>query len=167
MKQETRVSSLGFTMVELVAVVAVTGIVAALVFSAYRTHLVRTQVATGIERAMVVAPSIVDSFRRTGEVPADHGAAGIHETGPSTYVSDLQILDGRIDIVYGRQADGSIAGRRLSLTPYETADLEVVWLCGNKIPQPGLEPLGFAGGGRQSLQLPTTVPSRYLPRSCR
>ena len=75
--------------------------------------------------------------------------------------------DGRIDIIYGGQADSAIAGRRISLTPYETAAPDIVWLCGNEIPEPGLQPLGFAGGGCQARQIPTTIEARYLPPACR
>jgi hypothetical protein len=70
-------------------------------------------------------------------------------------------------VLYGAQADPSIAGRRISLTPYETVEGSVVWLCGNETPGPGLKPLGFAGGTRQAAQIPTTIEARYLSGPCR
>jgi hypothetical protein len=82
-------------------------------------------------------------------------------------VESVEIVDGRIDILFGSRADGAIAGRRISLTPYETADMEIVWICGNQAPGPGLAPLGFASGGRQAAQLPTTIEARYLRPECR
>jgi len=85
----------------------------------------------------------------------------------STVVASVTIVDGRIDVLYGSLADPALAGRQISLTPYETVDRHVVWTCGNRVPGPGLEPLGFAGGGRTAVQLPTTIEPRYLSRSCR
>jgi hypothetical protein len=70
-------------------------------------------------------------------------------------------------LTFGNAASDAIAGRRLSLTPYETVSRKVVWLCGNAIPGPGLHPLGFAAGGPHAQQIPTTVESRYLPARCR
>ena len=76
-------------------------------------------------------------------------------------------MRGRVDVRFGRNADDAIAGRTLSLTPFETADQRVVWLCGNKLPGPGLEPLGFAGGAAEPVQILTLIDVRFLPPSCR
>ena len=155
-----------FTYVELVAVVGATSIAVALAHSVYRTYRVRAEVATGIALATELIPPITEHFRRYGEVPAEVSspAAAVPE---NTVVEAIDVVDGRIDVVYGGRADPVIAGRRLSLTPYETADAHVVWLCGDRAPGPGLMPLGFAGGGRQAVPIATTIEARYLTRDCR
>jgi type IV pilus assembly protein PilA len=160
----------GYSVIELVVVIAITGLVAALGVSAYRTYSIRAEVAQGIELAGVLKPRVVAAFKRDGEAPANWHATGApeHTKVPhDAYVESLAVADGRIDVTFGRKASEAIAGRRLSLTPYETAGLAVIWVCGNEIPEPGLKPLGFAGGGRQAVQIATTVEPRYLPSTCR
>jgi type IV pilus assembly protein PilA len=159
----------GFTLIELVIVIAITGILVALAVSAYRTYSVRKEVAAGIEAAASWEPAVERAFRAMGQVPA-----GTHEAGPTPnpeslgrYVESIEIAQGRLDITYGREASSAIAARRVSLTPYETAAREIVWVCGNAVPGRGLEPLGFADGGRQAVQASATVETRYLPSRCR
>jgi Tfp pilus assembly protein PilE len=156
-----------FTLGELAATLAATGIVVALGYSAYRTYTLRNEVNEGIAAANELIPAVTEFFHRHGEVPATLEAQATHSGRTSPFVESLTIVDGRIEVLYGAQADSSIAGRRLSLTPYETAEGNVVWLCGNEIPSPGLKPLGFAGGSRQAAQIPTTIEARYLSGPCR
>ena len=152
------------TYVELVAVVGATSIVVALAYSVYRTYHVRAQVAEGIALAAELIPPVTEYFRRHGEVPAEVPSP---PASGNTVVEAIDVVDGRIDVVYGQLADPAIAGRRLSLTPYETADAHVVWICGDRAPGPGLMPLGFAGGGRQAVPIATAITPRYLTRDCR
>lgn len=159
----------GFTVVELAAVIAVTGVVGTVGYSAWRTYAVRAQVAEGATAARAAQKAIVGAFRGSGEVPA---SAAELKGGPAIasggrLVESISVDNGRIDLVFGREADRAIAGRRLSLTPYETATSEILWVCGNDIPGPGERPLGFVGGGRRAQQIATTVESRYLPAGCR
>jgi hypothetical protein len=100
-------------------------------------------------------------------VPATLEPTRAQSEHASPFVESVTIVAGRIDVLYGAQADPSIAGRRISLTPYETADGSVVWLCGNATPGPGLKPLGFAGGSRQAANVRTTIEARYLSGPCR
>jgi hypothetical protein len=158
-----------FTLGELGAVVAATGIVIAVGYSAYNTYRVKHEVAEGITVASELIPAVTEFFLRHGEVPAQRDLTypiGSALTS-SAVVGSVTVIDGRIDVLYGPLADPAIAGQQLSLMPYETVDRHVVWICGNRVPGPGLEPLGFAGGGRKAVQLSTTIEPRYLSSSCR
>jgi ribosome modulation factor len=95
------------------------------------------------------------------------GLASGHDEAWGNYVDHVEVVRGRVDIRFGRNADDAIAGRTLSLTPFETADQRIVWLCGNKLPGPGLQPLGFAGGAAEPVQMLTLIEVRFLPPSCR
>jgi hypothetical protein len=156
-----------FTLGELGAVLAATSVVAALAYSAYRTYAVRKEVREGIALANELIPAVTEFFHRHGEVPATLESRLAHSAHASPFVESVTIVDGRIDVLYGGWADPSIAGRRISLTPYETVEGNVVWLCGNETPDLGLKPLGFAGGSRQAAQIPTTIEARYLSGPCR
>lgn len=159
----------GYTVVELTILIAVTTLVGAVAYSAWRTHGVRGQVAEGLAAARVAQDAVAREFRASGDVPATTVEARIPAAsdGIGRFIASLSVENGRIDIVYGGEADPAIVGGHISLTPYETATPDIVWLCGNHIPGPGLHPLGFAGGGRQALQIPTTIEARYLPPTCR
>jgi hypothetical protein len=156
-----------FTLGELGAVLAATSVVAALAYSAYRTYDIRKDVTAGIALANELIPAVTEFFHRHGEVPATLEPPLTHRASASPVVESVTVVGGRIDVLYGRWADPSIAGRRISLTPYETAGGNVVWLCGNQMPGLGLKPLGFAGGGRQAAQIPTTIEARFLSGPCR
>jgi type IV pilus assembly protein PilA len=160
----------GFTLVELVAALAVTALVAAVGFSAYRTHVVRDQVAATLVRSEALQARVAESFQRFGVPPRDAADAGVLPDASRSLgddVASVGITDGRIDIRFGDVADAAIAGRTLSLTPFETVGRDVVWVCGNALPGTGLKPLGFAGGAHRALQTITTIDARYLPSVCR
>ena len=161
----------GFSTVELAIVIAATLLVAALGVSIYRTHSVRAEIAASVEEAAPAKHLVVAAFRENGAPPADAVATGIDTTARGLlsipHVESLEVHNGRIDLRFGADADGAIAGKTLSLTPFETADHEVVWVCGGKTPGVGLEPLGFAAGGPQAVSVVTSIEDRYLPRSCR
>jgi len=160
----------GVTSIELALALAVTAVVGAVGFSAYRTHLVRAEIARSVAAADAAQRKVERAFERDGEPPPDGRSAGLSSARPdvtSDYVDSLEIVDGRIDLRFGAAANPAIAGRTLSLTPFETATQEIVWVCGNRIPGPGLQPLGFANGSRRAVQVLTNIPPRYLPSNCR
>jgi len=151
-------------------VVAATALIGALGATAVRTYLVRAEIEESIAFAKYAQDQVTRAFRRTGAPPADRAAAGLANDGSETrgrYVAEAQVSNGRIDLVFGAEAGGALEGRTLSLTPFETADQEVVWICGSKPPGVGLRPLGFASGGPLAVQPPPTIEPRYLPASCR
>ena len=151
-------------------VIAVTALVGALGVSAVRTYVVRAQIAAGVTLTATTQDQVARAFRSSGLPPTNRQSAGLSPGGSddnAEYVEAIDIADGRIEIRFGSSADSAIAGQTLSLTPFETADLRVVWICGNKIPGVGLNPLGFAGGARQAVQVLTTIEARYLPSTCR
>ena len=149
---------------------AVTTIVGAVAISAYRTYEVRAEIASGIACTESVRDRAAAAFRSTGLPPRDRLAAGIdaaRDPAWGDYVADVDVIDGRVEIRFGLAADDAIAGRTLSITPFETIDQRVVWVCGNRLPDVGLKPLGFSGGARQPVQVLTPIDARYLPPSCR
>ncbi len=160
----------GFSLAELGVVLAVTGLLFGLGASAYKTYIVRDQITQSLALAARVQAQVAESFRRDGEPPADRVSAGLPRDGKAdrdAYVESLEVVDGRIDLRFGGGADPLIAGRTLSLTPFESANRDVFWICGNRIAGAGLQPLGFANGARQAIQVVTQIEPRYLPSVCR
>jgi type IV pilus assembly protein PilA len=155
---------------ELALVVAVTALVAGLGASAYKTYVVRREVTASVGFAADAQEHVTRAFKRYGEPPSDREASGLPSSRGDShdrYVDWIDVVDGRVDLHFGNEADAAIAGRTLSLTPFETADLEVFWVCGNRVAGAGLKPLGFANGARQAVQVVTPIEPRYLPSTCR
>ena len=157
----------GFTVIELAAVLVATGLLTTIAYVAYETFTVRSEIVASIRATQAVQTEIADVYRRAQRL-ADNKTTlnSVAAAETNRYIDVLQVEQGRIDIRYGKQANAAIAGRVLSLTPYENASIEISWICGNSIPSVGLKPLGFASGGPQAVQIPTTVEQRYLPRDC-
>jgi type IV pilus assembly protein PilA len=160
----------GFTLIELMIVVAIIGILAAIAIPAYQDYTIRAQVAEGINMAALAKTPITDAFLNDGEAPANRTAAGLTPNPTDTvgkYVTSVAINNGVLVITFGNEANAQISGLTLTLTPYETTNLGVVWRCGTAPAPVGLNPMGSSGGGNAAVYVPPTLPPQYLPSSCR
>jgi type IV pilus assembly protein PilA len=137
----------GFTLIELMIVVAIIAILAAIAVPAYQNYLIRTQVSEGMSLAAGAETTVWDFVAINSRFPAGNVSAGLPSATSINghYVSQVIVTNGLITASYGGpQANSLISSDKLVLSPL-TSSGSIMWSCSSQ----------------------TTVPGQYLPSSCR
>jgi type IV pilus assembly protein PilA len=159
----------GFTLIELMIVVAIIGILAAIAIPAYQDYTIRAQVTEGLNLAAPVKTAIAEYYANNGTWPSaligNAPALGYTASPSGKYVSSIALgaTTGQIIITYtGSQANALLAATPLlDLNPGVSASGDIVWVCGAHA-APTAPALATAPPGDAS-----TVKDKYLPSNCR
>jgi type IV pilus assembly protein PilA len=143
----------GFTLIELMIVVAIIAILAAIAIPAYQDYLIRSQVSEGASLADAAETAVAEFYSNTGRLPGNNGSAGLaaNTSIKGKYVSQVDVTGGIVKATFsdagGFVANTAINGQILAFSPVTGASAgSIAWHCG---------------------MATTTVTQKYLPASCR
>ena len=136
----------GFTLIELMIVIAIIAILMSYAIPAYRDYTVRAKVGEGVQLASAAKQAVSETFQSEGTLPGDNTAAGLtaaaNITGTNVASVDVQ-ANGVIEVTYTDEP--AITGDIVILTPDTTTSVgSVLWVCTS-----------------------TTISDKYLPSQCR
>jgi type IV pilus assembly protein PilA len=136
----------GFTLIELMIVVAIIGILALIAMPAYSRYLVRAQIAEGLNLSGPLKVGVTEFFENNGAYPANNAEAALETPASYTgsYVTSITVNGAVISVLFGNKANAQISGLAITITASSNQG-SMSWTCASAGP----------------------LSDTYLPTSCR
>lgn len=125
----------GFTLIELMIVVAIIGILAAIAVPSYQDYTIRAQVVEGLNLSGGAKVAVTEYYQDQGAFPGTNALAGLDVAGNiiGKYVSQVAVgANGVITVTYSntapRSANAKINNLTLLMTPADAGG-SITWTC--------------------------------------
>jgi type IV pilus assembly protein PilA len=154
---------IGFTVVEMMVVVAILAILAMMAIPSQIERIVREEVKSAMPLADAAKEPIGETWKTSKTLPVNNAEAQlpVPEKVVSNFINKLEVVDGAIHMTFGNKARTQLSGKILSIRPAvieESQAVPIAWVCGNaKAP----DQMTIKGSNK------TNVPDIYLPGICR
>ena len=163
----------GFTLIELMIVVAIIGILAAIAIPAYQDYTIRAQVSEGLTLASDIKAGVAEYTAQVGDWPVTCRKPGLARPSSPTSRAAMSSRstsirrrndDHHVRPRCERQDPGHLARR---IQPYANANGDVVWRCGesNAPATPATATMGATTSARYAGV--TGLTDKHMPASCR
>ncbi len=136
----------GFTLIELMIVVAIIGILAAIAIPAYQDYTIRAQISEGLTLSAGAKTAVSEYFMDRGVWPTNNDEAGLADKHDiiGKYTEHMSVQNNVIEIKFGYDAHATIMDEKIELTAVDHAG-SISWSC--------------ASAG--------TIQAKHLPAACR
>ncbi|HGF8812453.1 TPA: pilin [Neisseria meningitidis] len=155
----------GFTLIELMIVIAIVGILAAVALPAYQDYTARAQVSEAILLAEGQKSAVTEYYLNHGIWPSDNSSAGVATSSEikGKYVEKVEVAKGVITAtMLSTGVNKEIQGKKLSLWAKRQAG-SVKWFCG----QPVTRAAKATNADDVTSDTTANIDTKHLPSTCR
>ncbi|HGP0446278.1 TPA: pilin [Neisseria meningitidis] len=155
----------GFTLIELMIVIAIVGILAAVALPAYQDYTARAQVSEAILLAEGQKSAVTEYYLNHGIWPGDNSSAGVASTATDIkgkYVEKVEVKNGVVTAtMLSSNVNNEIKGKKLSLWA-KRQDGSVKWFCGQPVTRTKADADAVTAAANDK-----KIDTKHLPSTCR